>query len=154
MRYKYQEATFGGIMLLAGLLLLLHTFSEQYQNLLTGNQHISLMCYPRVILAGWCAMAIGMCWNACKVSDQFHKVFNWKSVLLALGMLGLLVVGINFAGFLLTAGLFFLCFSLFLGYRRKWVAALSAVVVPCTIYFVFDELLGVMLPTPLWQLGG
>lgn len=154
MQYKYREALFGAAMLVAGLLLFMHTYADQYQNLLTNNaEHVSPMFYSRVILGGWCLMALGMCVQPLLSQKNISKPFNWRSVFIALGMIGLLVTAISYVGFVIAASLFFFAFAVYLGFKNKLVAALAAVGISYGIFLIFDMVLGVILPVPLFSLG-
>jgi len=151
MKYKYQEATFSCLMLLIGVFLLAHTYSEQYQHLLTGDEILAPMFYPRIVLYGWCAMAAGMMINAMRLPDTVRRAFNLKKVVQALCLM-LVMLGVMLCfGFVIAAVPFVFCFSMFLGYRRKWVAATASLVIPALLYVLFDKGLGVILPAPIWQ---
>lgn len=152
MQYKYQEALFSLLMLALGIFFLAHTFSEQYQSLLTGDAVLSPMFYPRMILAGWCLLAAAMLVQALRLpGKKAAKAFNGRQVLLALlimvGMLALLVC----FGFLVAAVPFVFCFSLFLGYRNRLFAAIASICVPVLLYIIFDKALGVILPAGIWH---
>lgn len=151
MKYKYQESTFSALMLLVGLFLLAHTFADRYQSLLIEEDVLAPMFYPRMVLSGWCLMALLMAVNALRQAGNEHKAFDFKKVFLAmllmLGMLGMLVC----FGFVVAAVPFIFCFALFLGYRRKWWAGVAALAIPIILYLVFERGLGISMPTPIWQ---
>lgn len=152
MQYKYQEALFSLLMLALGVFFLAHTFSDQYQSLLTGDAFLSPMFYPRMILAGWCLLAAAMLAQALRLpGKKVARAFNGRQVMLALlimvAMLALLVC----FGFLAAAIPFVFCFSLFLGYRNRLIAAIASVCVPVLLYVLFDKALGVILPAGMWS---
>lgn len=151
MKYKYQEAIFSAVMLVLGLFLLVHTYAGRYQNLLTGDDVLAPMFYPRVVLTGWCLMAAGMTVNALRLPGTLHKAFNVKQVALAMLMMAAMLALLVSFGFLAGAIPFVFCFSLFLGYRRKWRAAAAATAIPLLLYLLFDKGLAMNLPTPIWQ---
>lgn len=152
MNYKYQEALFSALMLLIGLFLLAHTYMDRYQNLLTGDDVLAPMFYPRVVLVGWCLMAALMVVNALRLPQTLRKAFNVKQVLLAMLMMAAMLALLVCFGFMAGAIPFVFAFSLYLGHRRKWQAAVASLVIPLLLYVIFDRLLAVSLPTPLWQL--
>lgn len=151
MRYKYQEAIFSALMLAVGLFLLAHTFAGRYQNLLTGDDVLAPMFYPRVVLTGWCLMATGMTINALRLSGTLCKTFNVKQVIFAMLLMAAMLTLLVCFGFMAGAVPFVFCFALFLGYRHKRRAAAAAFAIPLLLYLIFDKVLGVSLPTPLWQ---
>ena len=154
MQYKYRESLFGAAMLVVGLLLFIHTYADQYQNLLTNNaEHISPMFYSRVIFGGWCLMALGMCVQPLLSCRNISKPFNWRSVFIALAMIGLLVTAISYIGFMVSASLFFFSFAVYLGFKNKLVAAAAAIGISYGIFLIFDKVLGVILPVPVFSLG-
>lgn len=154
MQYKYRESLFGATMLVVGLILFMHTYADQYQNLLTNNvENISPMFYARVIFGGWCLLALGMCVQSLLFQNNIAKPFNWRSVFVALSMIGLLVIAINFIGFIIAASLFFFSFAVYLGFKSKIIAAVAAVGISYGILLVFDKILGVILPVPIFSLG-
>lgn len=152
MKYKYQEVIFSGAMLAAGLTLLSHTFADQYQNLLTGDDVLSPIFFPRVILTGWCVTAFLMLVNACRLPEKLSKEFKTGHVLVAFGLMLVLLAGILSIGFIAAGIPFVLAFSLFLGYKRKKVAAIAAVIIPLALWLIFEKGLGVLLPSAALQL--
>ena len=151
MSYKVQEILFAVVMLLAGLVLLLHTYSAQYQMLLTGDGEIGPMFYPRIILYGWCVMAAGMVVQAARLQAGIVKAFNVKKVAQAIVLMFALLGLILCFGFIVAAVPFVYCFARFLGYPHRAKAIAAAIIIPVLLWLVFDKGLGVILPAPVWS---
>ncbi|HIU17122.1 MAG TPA: tripartite tricarboxylate transporter TctB family protein [Candidatus Avidesulfovibrio excrementigallinarum] len=151
MSYKYQEVVFSLLMLGVGVFLLAHTFSDQYQTLLSGDGVLSPMFYPRVILAGWCVLSVAMTVQALKLPATLVKAFNVRQVVCALLLMVAMLILLACFGFLVAAIPFVFGFALFLGYKNKLVAAIAAVIIPVLLYVLFDKGLGIILPAGVWH---
>ena len=152
MSYKYQEAFFSLLMLGVGIFLLAHTFSDQYQTLLSGEGVLSPMFYPRAILVGWCVLAAAMTVQALRLPEKVSKAFNAWQVICALLLMVAMLVLLACFGFLVAAIPFVFCFAMFLGYKNKLAAAVAAIIIPVLLSFLFGKVLGIILPTGIWNL--
>lgn len=149
--YKYQEFIFSLLMLVAGLVLVAHSYSDAYTQSHSGQGALDPMFYPRLVLWLWCASSLGMAIHALRLSPKIRKSFNAKQVCLALGMMtGMLALMLAF-GFMAGAAPFVAMFAIALGYRHKWRLAIASLLIPLFLYVLFEHGLGIMLPTPRWD---
>ncbi len=149
--YKYQDFIFSLLMLVAGLALVVHSYSDAYTHSHSGNGALEPMFYPRLVLWLWCASSLVMALRALRLSPKIRKSFNGRQVCLALGMMtGMLALMLAF-GFMAGAAPFVASFAILLGYRHKWRLAIASLLIPLFLYVLFEHALGIMLPSPLWD---
>ncbi len=132
---------------LTGGALMLSTFQARYADTGLGAAY-GTMYYPRLVLGAWILLAVLSLvsdWTAPGAQPESRR---WGGVLLLLAC-EIFALGImKTIGFVPAASLVFVATVLIMGYRNAWVWVPCAALFPLGLAFVFDRLLGVVLPGP------
>ena len=143
------DAVYGGALLVVGATLMLSTFDPKYQGFGIGSD-LSPVFFPRVLLALWIALSALILVRGVRAATN-----DWPRQLKA-RCAGVIVVVLGFTWAMTVVGFLFAmipCFmivSLLLGYRRPLPILVFGLLVPLLTWFVFTEMIEVLLPTSPW----
>ncbi len=140
----------GASILLATLYLFHHTFDDAYQtSILTAGR--GPMFFPRIILAAMLLLSLLV------IVQGFHErpgtTIPARTVLTMIAVIlvtGIYIHAIGTVGFLLSTTAFTFVLPLLLGYRNLPVITVIAAVYPFIIWYVFDRIFLIILPTSPW----
>lgn len=132
---------------LTGGALMVSTFQLRYADTGLGAAY-GTMFYPRLVLAAWILLSILSLISDWTAKGAKFGSRRWGGVLLLLACEVLALGAMNTIGFVPAASLVFVATVLIMDYRNAWVWVPCAALFPLGIYFVFDRLLGVVLPGP------
>ena len=129
-----------GIFSLTGAALLLYTFFAA-----NGVQGASQSyMYPRVILVLWTTFALVSFFQALK--QHGPAIHGVGTLMLTICAMTFLCVSLVPLGFLISGVLFFVGYSLALGYRRLIIVLPSAVGTTVLLWLLFEKFLEIPLP--------
>lgn len=150
MRQIVRETALGIAMLTISALLWVETLKPQYQGNEDLNYGFPPSFYPRILLSIWAALSIiiiARAWMA-HSSEVFHA--HWGRAAIVAGLTAAFVAAIPQVGFVLASVPFMVLFMLALGYRRRLVIGLVAVLFTAGTWWVMTGPLQVMLPKSPW----
>lgn len=143
------SSVIGGLILLATTFLFWHTFDEAYQtSILTAGR--GPVFFPRMVLA---AMAL---FSLAVIVDGFAEETDWtgrKALAitgLAVAITGGYIFSINWAGFVLPTLLFTALMPFVLGYRNWMIILLISVIYTFAVWYVFEKVFLIILPSSPW----
>lgn len=140
----------GGLVLLTTVYLLYHTFDAAYQtSMLTAGR--GPVFFPRIVLG---VMLVLSC--IVVVEGLFEKntgIPTMRVVLVALaaiGLTGAYIFSMERAGFVISTLLFTCLLPFVLGYRNWPVVLVTAVIYTFAVWYIFEKLFLIILPSSPW----
>lgn len=139
----------GGVILLATAFLLYHTFDEAYQtSMLTAGR--GPVFYPRIILSVMLLLSLIVIGEGLFQSTEMPSGHALVVLLAAIVVTGAYIFSINWAGFVIPTLLFSFLLPMILGYRN-WPLALGISVVYTTaVWYIFEKVFLIILPSSPW----
>lgn len=142
-------AVIGGVALLVTGFLYYHTFDEAYtvSRLTAGRGPVF---YPRILLAAMGLFAVLVIVEGLKEKPVSIVGAQPLVVLGTLGLTGLYILSVTWAGFLISTVVFVFMLPWLLGYRNGPVIAAVAAVYPVVVWYMFEKVFRVILPSSPW----
>lgn len=139
----------GGLIFLTTVYLLYHTFADVYQtSVLTAGR--GPVFFPRIILA---AMAVLSLMVTVEGLREKGTEFRSREILAAGGAValsGVYIFSISSAGFVIPTVIFTFLMPFALGYRGVWSALAIAILYPLSIWYLFEKVFFIILPSSPW----
>ncbi|WP_223426099.1 tripartite tricarboxylate transporter TctB family protein [Tateyamaria pelophila] len=139
----------GGLIFMTTAYLLYHTFADVYQtSILTAGR--GPVFFPRIILA---AMAVLSLMVTIEGLREKGAEFRPREILAAGGAIvfsGVYILSINSAGFVIPSMIFTFLMPFVLGYRGIWIALAIAILYPLSIWYLFEKVFLIILPSSPW----
>lgn len=146
---RFGPATMAVLFLAAALLLWGETFRDDY-HLSRASHAMGPAFFPRIVLSGMVLFSLFV------IFDTFRKESGRVKLEGAVPVLGLIAITVAYGiamfwiGFLLSSFLFIVAASLILGYRKLIVVVPVAAVYAIAVWFMFQEILLIILPASPW----
>lgn len=142
----------GGVLGLVALGLFAHTFAPTYDvPMLTAGR--GPVFFPRLLLGLMILCAAVVVWQGRDDEPLALPAGTALPVLAVVAATGLYVAGILTVGFLFATIGFTLVVPWLLGYRTPWVILALAAVYPVTVWYLFQEVFLIVLPSSPWFAG-
>jgi hypothetical protein len=142
-------ALIAAIFLVAGAAMWWETFRETYHLSRAGNA-MGPAFFPRLALTGICLLAIAAIVDGWRRAAPTVRIERASQVAGAIAATTLYCVGILWIGFLLATIAFVLLLPPLLGYRRWPVLAPVAIGYAIIVWYVFQNVLLIILPASPW----
>jgi putative tricarboxylic transport membrane protein len=135
--------------LLATLFLIWHTFDPVYQtSFMTAGR--GPVFYPRIILWAMLLFSVIVLWEDHGKAEKLEVRGTYGWTISALVATGLYTLAITRIGFVFSTVIFMVLLPWFMGYRRILVILVLAVVYTLTVWYVFEEIFLIILPSSPW----
>lgn len=148
MRISYASAI-GCVILLTALFLFVHTFDEQYQtSFLTAGR--GPVFYPQIILV---VILLLSCLVIVENWTQRETASSAKSVVIsftAIALTGAYIFAMPMLGFVMSTAIFTFVLPFVLGFQSWLISAAIAVVYTLSVWYIFEKLFLIILPTSPW----
>lgn len=139
----------GGLILLITVYLISHTYDDVYQtSLLTAGR--GPVFFPRIVLA---AMAVFSLVVILQGMAEQRTTLPWRHLLpiaATVAATGAYIAAIDVAGFLIATVVYTATLPWLLGYRRPLPVLLVALLYPVIVWFVFEKVFLIILPSSPW----
>ncbi len=139
----------GGLIFLTTAFLFHHTFADAYQtSILTAGR--GPVFFPRIILA---AMAVLSLMVTVEGLREKGAEFRPREILVAgaaIVLTGGYIFSIEAAGFLIPTVIFTFLMPFVLGYRSVPMALIIALTYPPAVWYIFDKVFLIILPSSPW----
>lgn len=150
MRVGVRDTSFGAVMLAAAGLLWLETGKEAYQEGGVLGYGFDPAFFPRILIVLWSAAALLLILRSIAFWAEQAAAPRWGMAGLAVALTGLYVLLIGKIGFLFASMAFMALLMPLMGYRRLPVILPVAVLFPIAVWYTFNFLLFIPLPTSPW----
>lgn len=109
------------------------------------------MFFPRILLVAWTLLALVVMLRGLRESP-IGRVSRraLARVLGTMAVTGLYVAAVLYAGFLIATSGFVLALPLVLGYRKPGPLVLLFALFPVSVWWLFDKVFKIILPTSPW----
>lgn len=141
---KSARLAFSLFMFLVGSFLL--TYSYIWGADMSVGERFGPMFYPRIILWIWVLLAAGLTVEYCISHSGALPALNKRSLFASILSVSVCCLVFDALGFLATCVLFCCAYPLLLGYKRVAVAVVSAVLFSVVTWYVFNNMLLIVLP--------
>ena len=139
----------GGLILLATAYLFYHTFDAAYQtSLLTAGR--GPVFYPRIVLAAMALFSVIVMAEGIGETEEYPTRRALLVVFAAIGLTGAYIFSISPFGFVIPTAFFTFLLPLVLGYRNVVVTLLIAVLYTAAVWYIFNEVFLIILPSSPW----
>jgi len=140
----------GGALFAVSIFFWIESFDEAYavSEVSAGR---GPMFYPRILLVAWTLLALVVTLRGLReppIGGVNRRVV--ATVLATIAVTGLYVAGILAAGFLIASLGFVLALPLVLGYRKPMTLGALVAIFPVSVWWLFDRLFKIILPTSPW----
>jgi putative tricarboxylic transport membrane protein len=135
--------------LLATLFLIWHTFDPVYQtSFMTAGR--GPVFYPRIILWAMLLFSAIVLWEdrGKGANNEARGAYGWT--IAALVATGLYTLAITRIGFVFSTVIFMCVLPWFMGYRRIPVILIIAVLYTLAVWYVFEKVFLIILPSSPW----
>ncbi|SEP00117.1 Tripartite tricarboxylate transporter TctB family protein [Salinihabitans flavidus] len=139
----------GAVFALLSLFLIWHTFSDVYQGSYQAAGRGPVF-FPQILLSCLLLLSLVVMFGGLKAEPLSLSRDVALPVISVLLFTGLYVYAITAAGFLLSTIVFTFVMPLLLGYRRIWVILAITAVYPVTVWYLFDHVVQIVLPSSPW----
>ena len=139
----------GCVALLLTAFLYHHTFDEASAvSAVTAGR--GPVFFPRIVLGAMLVLSLAVIYEGSK--DALAPVAPRQLLLVgaALGLTGLYIAAIMTAGFLIATTVFVFALPWLLGYRNLTVIGIMTAVYPVAVWYVFERLFKIVLPSSPW----
>lgn len=140
----------GTVILAITVYLFYHTFDEVYQtSILTAGR--GPVFFPRIILGGMLLFSVVVILEG--VNEEPAAGLAPKSLALIVSVIlltGIYIYSIGAAGFLISTIVFTFLLPLLLGYRNLLICGAIAIIYPFVVWYVFEKVFLIILPTSPW----
>lgn len=144
-------AAFHALILLVGILLLVHSWSDTYPEF-TRDEN---MLYPRFILTAWiCCAAAALIKTVVRRAADAQPAVNRKAFCIAVVVSAAFLLLLVPLGFWIASTLFFIGYGLALGYSRRGILLVGGIGVTAFFWWLFEIFLNIPLPRGLLALAG
>lgn len=146
------QTLFGGMLLLAGIGLLVHSFSPHYAVMGIGAS-VGPMYFPRILLGLWVALSVVLVVQPFIGRTKGLPSQRWGMLFGLIALVGGSALLMILIGFLFSSVLFCLATTLFLGYRGTAGILATGLGFPLITWYLFQEILLIPLPVSPWFTG-
>ncbi len=150
MRQGTLDVIYGAVMFAVGALLFWASTDPRYVAMPGMGAGSNPMFFPRILLALWMLLALLIAARGLLARGEPVPRQRWAQVGLVLALVAGYTWLITAVGFLLASVLLCLALMLALGYRRLVVVGAVTVLLPTVIWYVFEFVLKIPLPTSPW----
>lgn len=135
--------------LLATLFLIWHTFDPIYQvSFMTAGR--GPVFFPRLVLSAMLLFSLIVLWEDRGKEAESHARGSYIRTIAALVTTGLYTLAITRIGFVFSTVIFSALLPWFMGYRRVSVILVLAVVYTLAVWYVFEKVFLIVLPSSPW----
>lgn len=139
----------GGLIFLTTAFLFNHTFADAYQtSILTAGR--GPVFFPRIILAAMAVLSLLVTLGGLSEQGAEFRRGEILVVVIAIALTGAYIFSIDAAGFLIPTLIFTFLMPFVLGYRSVLVALILALTYPPAIWYLFNEVFLIILPSSPW----
>lgn len=139
----------GGLIFLTTTLLFHHTFADAYQtSVLTAGR--GPVFFPRIILAAMAVLSLLVTLDGIREQGAGFRRGEILVVVIAIALTGAYIFSIDVAGFLIPTVIFTFLMPFVLGYRSVLTALILALTYPLAIWYLFNEVFLIILPSSPW----
>ncbi|MBB4303470.1 hypothetical protein GGD81_002513 [Rhodobium orientis] len=139
----------GAISLLIAAYLFYHTFDPVYDvSIVTAGR--GPVFFPRILLALMLVLSLAVAIEGFRLPHRFFSGRTALIVVSAVALTGLYIAAITSAGFLISTVVYVFALPFLLGYRNVPVIGAVAAIYPLTVWYVFDKVFLIILPSSPW----
>lgn len=146
---RFGPAAMGLLFVAVALLLWGETFREEY-SLSRASNAVGPAFYPRIVLTGMALLGLLVIVDAFRKESGTVKLDGAGAVFGLIAITVIYGIAMFWIGFLLSSFVYIVTVSLALGYRRLLVIVPVAATYAVAVWFVFQEVLLIILPASPW----
>lgn len=139
----------GCLILLATLFLIAHTFNDAYNvSILTAGR--GPVFYPRFVLAAMLLFSLLVIQSGVGKRPDAISTKSFLTVLSVIAVSGMYIASIITMGFLMPTIAFSIVLPILLGYRNWKITVVVGAIYPVVVWYVFQKIFLIVLPTSPW----
>ncbi len=139
----------GGLIFLTTAFLIHHTFADAYQtSILTAGR--GPVFFPRILLAAMAGLSLLVFIEGLRERTARPVPREILAATVAIVLTGGYILSISAAGFLIPTVIFTFLMPFVLGYRNLLVVLSIAIIYPLAIWYIFEKVFLIILPSSPW----